>query len=51
VKIRSVKLNNHKKVFVLRTYKDRYDYPYALLDTRQTDDDRIVNAFVDPELG
>jgi hypothetical protein len=51
VKIRSVKLNNHKKVFVLRTYKDRYEYPYALLDTRPTDDDRIVKAFVDPELG
>jgi hypothetical protein len=51
VKIRSVKLNNHKKVFVLRTYKDRYEYPYALLDTKPTDDGRIVKAFVDPELG
>jgi hypothetical protein len=51
MKIRSVKMNNHKKVFVLRTYKDRYEYPYALLDTRPTDDDRIVKAYVDSELG
>jgi hypothetical protein len=44
-------MNNHRKVFVLRTYKDRYEYPYALLDTRPTDDDRIVTARIDPELG
>lgn len=51
MKIRSVQMNNHRKVFVVRTYKDRYEYPYALLDTRPRDDDRIVNARIDPELG
>ena len=51
MKIRSLKMNNHKKAFELRTYKDRYEYPYAMLDTQPTDDDKIVNAYVDPELG
>ena len=51
MKIRSLKMNNHKKAFELRTYKDRYEYPYAMLDTQPMDDDKIVNAYVDPELG
>lgn len=51
MKIRSLKMNNHKKAFELRTWKDRYEYPYAMLDTQPTDDDKIVNAYVDPELG
>jgi hypothetical protein len=51
MKIRSLKMNNHKKAFELRTWKDRYNYPYAMLDTQPTDDDKIVNAYVDPELG
>jgi hypothetical protein len=44
-------MNNHKKAFELRTWKNRYEYPYAMLDTRPTDDDKIINAYVDPELG
>jgi hypothetical protein len=44
-------MNNHKKAFELRTYKDSYEYPYAMLDTQPTDEDRIVNAYIDPELG
>jgi hypothetical protein len=51
MKIRSLKANNHKKAFELRTYKDRYEYPYAMLDTQPTDQDKIVNAYVDPEFG
>jgi hypothetical protein len=51
MKIRSLKMNNHKKAFELRTYKDRYEYPYAMLDTQPTDEDRIVNAYIDPDLG
>ena len=51
MKIRSLKMNNHKKAFELRTWKDRYEYPYAMLDTQPTDDDKIVSACVDPELG
>ena len=44
-------MNNHKKAFELRTYKDCYDYPYALLDSPPTENDKIVNAYIDPELG
>lgn len=51
MKIRSLKMNNHKKAFELRTYKNMYEYPYALLDQSTTDGDKIVNAYVDPELG
>jgi len=51
MKIRSLKTNNHKKTFELRTWKDRYEYPYAMLDTQPTKDDKIVKAYVDPELG
>ena len=51
MKIRSLKMNNHKKAFELRTYKDRYEYPYSMLDTQPTDDDKIVNAYIDPDLG
>ena len=51
MKIRSLNANNHKKAFELRTYKDRYEYPYAMLDAQPTDEDKIVNAYIDPELG
>lgn len=51
MKIRSLKMNNHKKAFELRTYKDTYEYPYALLDCNTADGDTIVSAYVDPELG
>ncbi|MDX2412966.1 MAG: hypothetical protein QNK16_11370 [Woeseiaceae bacterium] len=51
MKIRSLKMNNHKKAFELRTYKDRYEYPYAMLDTQPTDENRIANAYIDPDLG
>ena len=51
MKIRSLKTNNHKKAFELRTWKDRYEYPYAMLDTQPTNDDKIVKAYIDPELG
>ena len=51
MKIRSLKMNNHKKAFELRTYKDRYEYPYAMLDIQPTDEDRIVNAYIDSDLG
>ena len=51
MKIRSLRMNNHKKAFELHTYKDRYEYPYAMLDIQPTDEDRIVNAYIDPDLG
>jgi len=51
VKIRSVKFNNRKKGFEVRTSKDVFWFPYAKLDTRPTSNDPIVRAFVDPEIG
>jgi len=51
MKIRSLNANNHKKAFELRTYKDTYEYPYAMLDAQPTDEDKIVRAHVDPDLG
>jgi hypothetical protein len=51
MKIRSLKVNKHKKSFELRTYKDRYEYPFSMLDTQPTDEDRIANAYIDAELG
>jgi len=51
MKIRSLRVNNHRKVFEVRTYRDRYDFPYAMLDTRPTQNDRIVNAYIDSDLG
>lgn len=51
MKIRSLRTNNHKRSFELRTYKGSYEYPYALLDRPPSDDDRIVDAYIDPELG
>jgi len=51
MKIRSLKINNHKKAFELRTYKNRYEYPYAMLETQPTDGDKIISAYIDPDLG
>lgn len=51
MKIRSLKTNNHKKAFEIRTYKGTYEFPFAELDTRPTGDDRITDAYIDLELG
>ncbi len=51
MKIRSIKANNHKKVFELRTYKGAYEYPYAMLDLRPTNANPLVDVYVDDELG
>ena len=51
MKIRSIKANNHKKVFEVRTYKRAYDYPYAKLDLRPTNANPLADVFVDYELG
>lgn len=51
MKILSIKMNNHRRAFELRTYKGRHEYPYALLDTQPTDADRIARVYTDPELG
>lgn len=51
MKIRSVKANNHRKVFVVRTYKGAYEYPYAKLDLRPSKANPLVDVYVDDELG
>ncbi len=51
MKILSLKINNHKKAFELRTYKGSYEYPYAMLDAQPTERDKIASACIDPELG
>lgn len=51
MKIRKVIPNNRKKVFEVHTRKGRYDFPYANLDTRPAKDNKVLEVFVDPELG
>lgn len=51
MRIRKVIANNRKRAFEVRTYKGAYDFPYAKLDTRPSRDNKINDAFVDPELG
>ena len=51
MKIRSIKANNHKKVFEVRTYKGAYEYPYAKLELRPTNANPLANAYVDDEIG
>jgi hypothetical protein len=50
VKIRSIKANNHKKAFEVRTYKGAYEYPYARLDLRPTNANPLADLYVDDEL-
>ena len=51
MKIRSVKANNHKKVFEVRTYRSTYEYPYAMLDLRPTSANPLADVYIDDELG
>ena len=51
MKILSLKVNNHRKVFELRTYRDRYDFPFAMLDARPTENDRSVDADSEADRG
>jgi len=51
MKIRSVKANNRKKVFEVKTYSKTYSFPYSKADPRPTSAAPIVNIAVDKELG
>jgi hypothetical protein len=51
MKIRSIKANNRKKVFEVRTYKRAYEFPYVKLDLRPTKTNPLVDVYVDDELG
>lgn len=50
MKILSVRANNRKKCFEVRTRKGTYTFPYSAADTPPTARNRVVRLFVDPEL-
>lgn len=51
MKIRKVTANNRKKAFEIRTASRFYLFPYAKLELKPTESDRIETVFVDDELG
>ena len=51
MKIRAVKINNHKKAFELKTYKRVYDFPFVKLPVKPSKEDPIDNVYVDEEVG
>ncbi len=51
MKIRSVRHNNRKKVFEVRTSAKALAFPYSKADPRPTPDDPVKRVFVDKELG
>jgi len=51
VKIRSVRLNNRKRAFEVRTWRHLYQYPYAKSDPPPTAEDPVVEVYVDDEIG
>jgi predicted XRE-type DNA-binding protein len=50
VKIRSVRHNNRKRSFEVKTSTSSYEIPYSKVDHRLVATDRIARVFVDPEL-
>ena len=51
MKIRSVKLNNRKRVFEVGTWRQPFLFPYSKADPPLTSEDPVVKVFVDGELG
>ncbi|MDH3207150.1 MAG: hypothetical protein OEO79_11095 [Gemmatimonadota bacterium] len=51
MKIKRVTANNRKKAFEVETASDVYSFPYALLRTQPDADNRVEEAFPDPDLG
>ncbi len=51
MKIVSVKANNHRRAFEVRTRKQTLVFPYARVTPRPSPGDRIVEVCVDQELG
>lgn len=51
MKIRSVKFNNRKKAFEVKTYSKTYAFPYAKADPQPEASDPIARVVVDKELG
>ncbi len=51
MKIRSVRYNNRKKAFEIKTFKRELQFPYSKLEIRPSAADPIEDVFVDKELG
>ena len=51
MKIRSVKLNNKKRIFEVRTSAKRYSFPYVKAKPAPTAATPIARVYVDKELG
>jgi hypothetical protein len=51
MKIRSVKLNNKKKIFEVRTSAKNYSFPYVKAEPAPTPEDPITRVSVDKDLG
>jgi hypothetical protein len=51
VKIRSVRHNNRKKVFEVRTSTKKLVFPFSKAESTPTIEDPITDLFVDPETG
>ena len=51
MKIRSVRINNRRKAFGVRTSSRRLLLPFAKVDPRPTASDPVTRVFVDRELG
>ena len=51
MKIRSVKQNNRRKAFEVRTRSKTFYYPYSRLDLQPEFGNKVADAYVDKELG
>ena len=51
MKILRVAANNRKHAFEVRTRRQNFVFPYAKADPAPSVEDRVIEAFVDPELG
>ncbi|MDA0745650.1 MAG: hypothetical protein O2954_03975 [bacterium] len=51
MKIRNVKPNNHRKSFEVQVQGEKLSYPYSRLETPPAPDDKIVELYVDKEIG
>ena len=51
MKIRKVVSNNRKKAFEVCTYSTMYLFPYAVVRPTPTKENKVIDTFVDEELG
>lgn len=51
MKIKSIKINNHKRSFEISTPGETYSYPFSRLNPPLPDNDSITDVTIDNELG